>query len=121
MQFAPVGPLGVATAINFQPTAGGKAAHYGRPFPRWRGANPVIAALRANGIEVTAVHSHMRTEQPPGVIDMLNAEQPIDVSRIPPVSGARTSLFLPELDRLILAVRAASSEPAAIWIFRPIP
>jgi hypothetical protein len=26
--------------------------------------NPVINALRANGIEVTALHSHMLTEQP---------------------------------------------------------
>ena len=26
--------------------------------------NPVIKALRANGIEVTALHSHMLTEQP---------------------------------------------------------
>jgi Domain of Unknown Function (DUF1259) len=26
--------------------------------------NPVIKALRSNGIEVTAVHSHMLTEQP---------------------------------------------------------
>ena len=26
--------------------------------------NPMIKALRANGIEVTALHSHMLTEQP---------------------------------------------------------
>jgi len=26
--------------------------------------NPLIKALRANGIEVTAIHSHMLTEQP---------------------------------------------------------
>ena len=26
--------------------------------------NPVIRALRSNGIEVTALHSHMLTEQP---------------------------------------------------------
>jgi YVTN family beta-propeller protein len=34
-------------------------------------------------------------------------------------SGARTSLFVPELDRLYLAVRARSSEPASIWVIRP--
>lgn len=34
-------------------------------------------------------------------------------------SGARTSLFVPELDRLYLAVRAGSSRPAAIWVVRP--
>jgi DNA-binding beta-propeller fold protein YncE len=33
--------------------------------------------------------------------------------------GARTSLFVPELDLLFLAARATSSEPAAIWVFRP--
>jgi hypothetical protein len=33
--------------------------------------------------------------------------------------GARTSLFVPELDLLFIAARATSSEPAAIWVFRP--
>jgi YVTN family beta-propeller protein len=42
-------------------------------------------------------------------------------ARIPTVSGARTSLFVPELDRLLVAVRASSKEPAAVWILRPIP
>jgi len=41
------------------------------------------------------------------------------LARVPTVSGARTSLFVPELDRLFVAVRAASHEPAAIWVFRP--
>ncbi len=41
------------------------------------------------------------------------------LARVPTVSGARTSLFVPELDRLFVAVRAASNEPAAIWVFRP--
>jgi YVTN family beta-propeller protein len=42
-------------------------------------------------------------------------------ARIPTVSGARTSLFVPELDRLLVAVRTSTAEPAAIWVFRPIP
>ena len=33
--------------------------------------------------------------------------------------GARTSLFVPEHDRLYVAVRSAMGEPAAIWIYRP--
>jgi len=41
------------------------------------------------------------------------------VSHITTVSGARTSLFVPEIDRLFLAVRAADGKPASIWIFRP--
>jgi DNA-binding beta-propeller fold protein YncE len=41
------------------------------------------------------------------------------LARIPTVPGARTALFVPELDRLYLAVRAERSEGAAIWVFRP--
>jgi YVTN family beta-propeller protein len=43
------------------------------------------------------------------------------IALMPTVSGARTSLFVPEIDRLLVAVRASSGEPAAIWIFRPMP
>src|SRR6478609_7063104 len=64
MQIAPVGPMGVATAINFQPTGGGNAAITGDFVLAGNEVNPVIRALRANGIEVTAVHSHMLDEQP---------------------------------------------------------
>jgi len=60
----PAGPTGVATAINFQPTGGGKAAITGDFVLTGEEVNPVIQALRANGIEVTAIHSHMLTEQP---------------------------------------------------------
>jgi DNA-binding beta-propeller fold protein YncE len=41
------------------------------------------------------------------------------IGHIATVSGARTSLFVPELDRLFIAARAAASEPAALWVFRP--
>ncbi len=64
MQLAPAGPLGLATAINFQPTGGGKAAITGDFVLTGEEVNPVIKALRSNGIEVTAVHSHMLDEQP---------------------------------------------------------
>ena len=60
----PPGPTGVATAINFQPSGGGKAAITGDFVLLGEEVNPVIKALRTNGIEVTAVHSHMLTEQP---------------------------------------------------------
>ncbi len=56
-----------------------------------------------------------------GVVDVF--EQRGDgyqrLARVPTVSGARTSLFVPELDRLFVAVRARWNEPAAIWVFRP--
>ena len=64
MQLAPAGPMGVATAINFQPTGGGKAAITGDFVLSGNEVNPVIKALRSNGIEVTAVHTHMLDEQP---------------------------------------------------------
>jgi Domain of Unknown Function (DUF1259) len=56
--------MGVATAINFQPTGGGKAAITGDFVLTASEVNPVIKALRDNGIEVTALHSHMLTENP---------------------------------------------------------
>jgi hypothetical protein len=56
--------MGVATAINFQPTGGGKAAITGDFVMTAREVNPVIRALRAHGIEITALHSHMLTESP---------------------------------------------------------
>ena len=64
VQLSPVGPLGVATAIGFQPTGGGKAAITGDFVLAGEEVNPVIQALRSNGIEVTALHSHMLDEQP---------------------------------------------------------
>jgi len=64
MQMSPVGPMGVAIAIGFQPTGGGKAAITGDFVLTGDEVNPVIGALRANGIDVTAVHSHMLDEQP---------------------------------------------------------
>jgi hypothetical protein len=43
------------------------------------------------------------------------------IGQVPTASGARTSLFVPEMDRLFVAVREAGNEPAAIWVFRPSP
>lgn len=56
--------MGVAQAINFQPTGAGKAAITGDFVLLAGEATPVMKALRENGIEVTAVHSHMLTENP---------------------------------------------------------
>jgi Domain of Unknown Function (DUF1259) len=64
MPIAPPGPLGLATGIGFQPTGGGKAAITGDFVMLANEVNPVIKALRANGIEITALHSHMLDEQP---------------------------------------------------------
>jgi hypothetical protein len=64
MPLSPVGAMGVAIGINFQPTGDGKAAITGDFVLTNDEVNPVIRALRANGIDVTAVHSHMLDEQP---------------------------------------------------------
>ena len=64
MSLDPAAALGLATGINFQPTSAGKAAITGDFVLAPTEVNPVIHALRANGIEVTALHSHMLDEQP---------------------------------------------------------
>jgi hypothetical protein len=58
------GSMGLATSLNFQPTGGGKAAVTGDFVLLGSEVNPVIKALRQNGIEVTAIHSHMLQEEP---------------------------------------------------------
>ena len=61
----PVPPaMGTGTVINFQPTGGSKAATTGDFVITAEEVNPLIRALRENGIEVTAIHSHMLNEQP---------------------------------------------------------
>jgi Domain of Unknown Function (DUF1259) len=56
--------MGTATAINFQPTGNGKAAITGDFVLIASEVNPVIRTLRQQGIEVTALHSHMLDEEP---------------------------------------------------------
>ena len=56
--------MGTGTAINFQPTGTSKAAVAGDFVVTGEELNPMIAALRENGIEVVAIHSHMLEEQP---------------------------------------------------------
>ena len=56
--------MGVATAINFQPTGGGKAATTGDFVMIATEVNPVIRALTSHGIAVGALHSHMLEETP---------------------------------------------------------
>jgi DNA-binding beta-propeller fold protein YncE len=58
-----------------------------------------------------------------GYVDVLkpNGDTYASLGRIETNSGARTGLFVPELDRLVVAVRARGSEPAAVWVYRPLP
>ena len=56
--------MGSAIGINFQATGNGKAAITGDLVLVASEVNPVLRALRANGIEVTAVHNHMLDDEP---------------------------------------------------------
>src|SRR5947208_4047539 len=56
--------MGLATAINFQSTGSGRAAITGDFVLIASEVNPVIKALRDNGIAITALHSHMLNDSP---------------------------------------------------------
>jgi uncharacterized protein DUF1259 len=56
--------MGLANAINFQATGGGKAAITGDFVLIAAEVSPVLKTLREHGIEVTAVHNHMLNDEP---------------------------------------------------------
>ncbi len=57
-------PQGVAESINFQETIPGEVATTGDFILKAEEVNPVISALEEHNILVTALHSHMLTEEP---------------------------------------------------------
>lgn len=57
-------PMGVATVLNFQPTGNGNAAINGDFAMAEDEVNPVVRALRENGIEVVSLHNHTLGEEP---------------------------------------------------------
>ena len=57
-----------------------------------------------------------------GFIDVFHARADYaHLARIATRRGARTSLFIPALDRLAVAARANGNDPAELWIYRPLP
>lgn len=56
--------MGLATALNFQPTGAARAAITGDFVLRAGEVNPVIQVLSAAGIEVTSLHNHLLDEEP---------------------------------------------------------
>ena len=64
MGMAVPGPMGGAESINFQPLGGSKAAITGDFILAASEVEPVIRALRNNGIDVTAIHNHMLDDNP---------------------------------------------------------
>jgi DNA-binding beta-propeller fold protein YncE len=58
-----------------------------------------------------------------GFVDVvdINADPMARIAHISTATGARTSLFIPDLDRLVVATPARGATPAALWVFRPTP
>ena len=56
--------MGLTTSMNFQPTGNGRAAITGDFVMTADEVNPVIRALRDNGIGIAALHSHLIGETP---------------------------------------------------------
>jgi DNA-binding beta-propeller fold protein YncE len=77
----------------------------------------------ADDVSVDAARHRVYVSCGEGVVDVFEArgDEYHRLARVPTLPGARTSIFVPELDRLFVAVRARSNEPTAIWVFRPVP
>ncbi len=75
----------------------------------------------ADDVFLDAKRSRLYVSCGEGFIDVLEArgESYVRIDRMTTVSGARTAFFAPELDRLMLGVRAITGTPAAIWVYRP--
>jgi hypothetical protein len=58
------GAQGVAESINFQDSGSGRVATTGDFVLTSEEVNPVISALEEHDIQVTALHSHLLTEEP---------------------------------------------------------
>jgi len=56
--------MGVANAINFQPTGEGKAAITGDFVATAEEVEALLKTLQSHGIEVTALHNHMLGDEP---------------------------------------------------------
>jgi hypothetical protein len=58
-----------------------------------------------------------------GVVDVFAAQGDTyaRAGRLSTSPGARTGLFVPELDRLYVAARATSGAAASLWILAPRP
>jgi DNA-binding beta-propeller fold protein YncE len=89
------------------------------------GSGAVVTRLStcgdADDVFVDAKRQRVYVSCGEGALDVLQKEDKAyrELGRVATVSGARTSLWVPELDRLFLAVRARGSERAAIWVYRP--
>jgi YVTN family beta-propeller protein len=76
----------------------------------------------ADDVFVDAKRHHLYVSCGEGAVAVIEARGDgyAELGRVRTISGARTALFVPELDRLFLAVRASGNEPAALWVMRPL-
>jgi DNA-binding beta-propeller fold protein YncE len=56
-----------------------------------------------------------------GHVDVFEAKTYERLARLTTIQGARTSLFVSEIDLFFVAARATPTVSAAIWVFRPKP
>jgi DNA-binding beta-propeller fold protein YncE len=77
----------------------------------------------ADDIFVDAKRSQVYISCGEGFIDVRVAHRDsyVRAVQVPTAGGARTALFVPELDRYFLAVRASAHQKASIWVFGPTP
>jgi DNA-binding beta-propeller fold protein YncE len=99
---------GPATLVAFDTRTGDVAGR----LPTVGDADDVFVDAKRHRIYVTGGEGAVAVVEPRG-------GGYAEIGRVHTVAGARTSLFVPELDRLYVAVRAAANEPAAIWVLRP--
>ena len=75
----------------------------------------------ADDIFVDAKRSRVYVSCGEGFVDVFDRKRHDLVARFATAKGARTSLFVPEIDRLFIAARATPEAPAAVWVVRPEP
>jgi DNA-binding beta-propeller fold protein YncE len=75
----------------------------------------------ADDMFIDARRNHIYISCGEGFLDVFAATGYQRIAHIPTVKGARTSLFVPQIDRLFVAARSSPEQPAAILVFRPDP
>ena len=91
--------------------------------PEGRVAAKLTTCGDADDVFVDARRRRIYVSCGEGVVDVIEPREGgySRMAQVSTVAGARTALFVPEFDRLFVAVRAHGAEPAAIWVFRPAP
>jgi YVTN family beta-propeller protein len=83
----------------------------------------VAACGDADDVSVDAKRHRLYVSCGAGALDVFERRGTgyVRIARVPTASGARTSFWAPDADRLFVGVRAGAGRPAAVWVFRPPP